>query len=123
MDSLTSLDFSVFKRQLEQQLNELLIRAEEAVSLLSKEGETTADPLDRAALDCGREHNLRFRERENRLIGKIKTALEKIDEGIFGICESCGEDIPLARLKARLVTAYCIKCKTRMEDWEKAVGL
>lgn len=123
MDSLTSLEISAFKQQLEQQLAELLMRADETVSVLSKEGEATADPLDRAALDSGREHNLRFRERESRLIRKIKTALEKIDEGVFGICESCGDDIPLARLKARPVTAYCIQCKTRMENWEKAVGL
>ncbi|MGD9367759.1 MAG: TraR/DksA C4-type zinc finger protein [Desulfobacteraceae bacterium] len=123
MDNLTSLEISAFKQQLELQLAELLMRADETVSVLSREGETTADPLDRAALDSGRENNLRFRERESRLIRKIKTALEKIDEGVFGICESCGDDIPLARLKARPVTAYCIQCKTKMESWEKAVGL
>lgn len=123
MDNLTSLEISAFKQQLELQLAELLMRADETVSVLSREGEATADPLDRAALDSGRENNLRFRERESRLIRKIKTALEKIDEGVFGICESCGDDIPLARLKARPVTAYCIQCKTKMESWEKAVGL
>lgn len=123
MDSLTSLAIDNFKQQLEQQLAELLMRADEAVCALSRESEATADPLDRAALDGGREHSLRIRERESRLIRKIKTALQKIDEGEFGICESCGEDIPFPRLKARPVTAYCIQCKTRMESWEKAVGL
>jgi DnaK suppressor protein len=123
MYSLTSLEIDNFKQQLEQQLAELLQRADETVITLSREGEAAADPLDRAALDSGRENNLRFRERESRLIRKIKTALQKIEEGDFGICESCGGDIPLSRLKARPVTAYCIKCKTRMESWEKAVGL
>jgi DnaK suppressor protein len=123
MDYPMSITIPKIRQQLEQQLAELLIRANETVGDLSKEGEAFADPLDRAALDSGREHNLRFRERESRLIHKIKTALQKMDEGDFGICESCGEDIPLSRLMARPVTAYCIQCKTRMENWEKAVGL
>ena len=123
MQGLSSEQISFFQQHLEQQLAELLHRAEEAVYVLSKEGEITADPLDRAALDSGRENNLRFRERESRLIRKIKTALQKIDEGTFGICEGCGEDIPLPRLQARPVTAYCIGCKSKLESWEKAVGL
>jgi DnaK suppressor protein len=122
MQSIKPTDIDAFKRLLEQQFEELLIRAEETVSSLSKDDESTADPLDRAVLDSGRENNLRFRERESRLIRKIKAALEKIDEGIFGICESCGENIPLPRLKARPVTAHCIQCKTKLENWEKAVG-
>jgi DnaK suppressor protein len=122
MQSIKPTDIDAFKRLLEQQFEELLIRAEETVSSLSKDDESTADPLDRAVLDSGRENNLRFRERESRLIRKIKAALEKIDEGIFGICESCGENIPLPCLKARPVTAHCIQCKTKLENWEKAVG-
>jgi DnaK suppressor protein len=118
-----SITIPKIRQQLEQQLAELLMRASEAVGALSKEGEATADPLDRATLDSGREHNLRFRERESRLIRKIKTALRKIDEGDFGICEACGGDIPVPRLQARPVTAYCIQCKTKMESWEKTVGL
>lgn len=123
MDNPTFTNIQNFKQQLEEQLAELLTRASEMVGDLSKEGEATADPLDRAALDSGRDHNLRFRERESRLIRKIKTALQKIDEGDFGICEACGGDIPLPRLEARPVTSYCIQCKTKMENWEKTVGL
>jgi len=123
MQNLSPADLDYFKQLLEHQLDELLQRAEQTVYALSKDGEISADPLDRAALDIGRETNLRFRERESRLIGKIKTALQKIDEGDFGICESCGDDIPLPRLSARPVTAYCIQCKTQMESWEKVVGL
>ena len=84
MDSLTSLEIDNFKQELEQQLAQLLVRAGETVCALSKEVEATADPLDRAALDSGHEHSLRFRERESRLIRKIITALQKINEGEFG---------------------------------------
>lgn len=117
------LDLTFFKELLQRELDDLLARADETVSNLSKIGETIPDPLDRAAVDSGRESDLRFRERESRLIRKIKTALRKIEEETFGICESCGEDIPISRLKARPVTAHCIQCKTKMENWERAVGL
>lgn len=121
--TLSASDIAFFKELLQQELEDLLARADETVSNLSKSGETIADPLDRAAVDSGRESALRFRERESRLIRKIKTALAKIDEETFGICESCGEEIPMSRLKARPVTAHCIQCKTMMENWERAAGL
>jgi DnaK suppressor protein len=116
-------EIEAFRQLLEHQLSELIHRAEETVHTLSREGESSADPLDRATMDSGRENNLRFRERESRLIRKIKTTLQKMDDGVYGICESCGDDIPIARLRARPVTAYCIQCKTRMENWEKVIGL
>lgn len=120
--TLSPSDINFFKTLLQQELEALLTRADETVSYLTKMGETTADPLDRAAVDSGRESNLRFRERESRLIRKIKTALEKIEDETFGICESCGGDIPVPRLKARPVASHCIKCKTKMENWERVVG-
>lgn len=121
--TLSPSDIDFFKELLQQELETLLVRADQTISYLSKDGETMPDPLDRAAVDSGRESNLRFRERESRLIRKIKTALQKIEEGTFGICEACGEDIPVSRLKARPVTAHCIRCKTRMENYERVAGL
>jgi DnaK suppressor protein len=115
--------FEEFRQRLEDQLAELLNKAKETVNVLLVEGSNSADPLDRATLDSGRDYNLRFRERESRLIRKIKTTMQKMDEGIYGICESCGDDIPLSRLRVRPVTAYCIQCKTKMETWEKAAGI
>ncbi len=123
MSQLGLSEIEAFRQLLEHQLSELIHRAEETVHSLSREGESSADPLDRATMDSGRENNLRFRERESRLIRKIKTTLQKMDDGVYGICESCGDDIPIARLRARPVTAYCIQCKTKMENWEKVIGL
>jgi DnaK suppressor protein len=62
---------------------------------------------------------LRIRDRERRLINKIKEALERIENGTFGICEMCEEDISEARLKARPVTTLCIDCKIEQEKNEK----
>ncbi len=115
--------FEELRQLLEDQMKELVHKAKDAVNVLSREGDSSADPLDRATMDSGRESSLRFRERESRLIRKILAALQKMDEGGYGICESCGNDIPYSRLKARPVTSYCIRCKTKMENWEKTVGL
>jgi DnaK suppressor protein len=120
---LTSEMTDRFKTELEMQLEELLSRAEVAVKLMTKDQVTASDPLDRATLDSGRTETLRYRERESRLIRKIRTTLEKIEDGDFGICEGCGKEIPLKRLMARPVTAYCISCKTKMEATERAFGL
>jgi DnaK suppressor protein len=49
--------------------------------------------------------------------------LDRIENGTFGICEKCGEDISVKRLKARPVTTHCIDCKTKEEAFEKALGL
>ena len=62
---------------------------------------------------------LRIRDRESMLIRKIRKSLADIDEGLYGVCESCGEDIAIERLKARPVTRHCIRCKTRIEAHEK----
>ena len=66
---------------------------------------------------------LRIRDREHKLIKKVKKALDRIDNETFGICEKCGDDISIKRLKARPVTTQCIECKTKEEAFEKALGI
>ena len=53
------------------------------------------------------------------IIVKIKKALEKIEDQSFGICEVCGEEIDIERLKLRPVTELCIGCKIHQEKLEK----
>ena len=120
---LQAQDFDYFKDLLSRQLEELLARAEKIVAQLVRNGELSADILDQAASDIDRNYTLRICDRESRLIKKIKTALSKIEEGTFGVCESCDEQIGIERLKARPVTAYCIRCKTKMEAFEKVSGI
>jgi DnaK suppressor protein len=87
------------------------------------QAEKFPDPTDRATMETDRSFNLRLREREGHLLKKIEDALERIDNGSFGICEHCGEEISLARLEARPVSTLCIQCKTIQEELEKARGL
>ena len=116
-------EMDVFKAQLTQRLEELLSQADETVTGMTAQKENFPDPTDRASLESDRNFMLRIRDREAKLIKKIKKALERIDNGSFGICETCGEEISIERLRARPVTTQCIECKTKEESLEKSLGL
>jgi DnaK suppressor protein len=116
-------DLDYFKEYLNNLLEELLSQADETVSGMTTPKENFPDPTDRASLEADRNFMLRIRDRESKLIIKIKKALERIENGTFGVCESCGEDISVERLKARPVTTQCIECKMKEEALEKALGL
>ena len=120
MLSKEQLEF--FKNLLNQQLEELLNGVTKTVSDMSDDNENMPDPSDRATLESDRNFTLRIRDRERKLIGKIKDALERIEMGTYGICESCEEDISEGRLRARPVTTLCIECKKKQEDEEKIKG-
>ena len=81
-----------------------------------------ADPADRATAESDRSFTLRIRDRERRLIHKIQEAIKRMDDGVYGVCEECGEDIGVARLKARPVTTLCVSCKARQEEGEDVRG-
>jgi DnaK suppressor protein len=108
-----------FKAILESQLEALLKDADKTVSEMTDENGNFPDPTDRASLESDRNFELRIRDRERRLIMKIRSALERIENGEFGICECCEEPISEARLHARPVTTLCIECKTEQERKEK----
>ena len=115
-------DVEFFKHLLIQWMEELLDHADETVEGLLDSREILADPLDRATVESDRIWTLRIRDRESKLIKKIRQSLEDIENGEYGICEDCGEDISIERLKARPVTSLCIGCKTKRESLEKLTG-
>lgn len=116
-------DLNFFNDLLHDRLNELLSHADSTVTGMTRPKDNFADPTDRASHESERSFELRIRDREHKLIKKIKKALARIESETFGICEVCEEDISIKRLKARPVTTQCIKCKTREEDMEKALGI
>ncbi len=116
-------DKEFFKKYLTERLDELLNQADNTVSGMTETKENFPDPTDRAALEADRNFMLRIRDREAKLIKKIKAALDRIDNDTYGICETCGEEITLKRLKARPVTTQCIDCKSKEEALEKALGI
>jgi DnaK suppressor protein len=112
-----------FRQILTERLRELLSEAEKTVTGMTASGENFPDPTDRASLESDRNFMLRIRDRERKLISKIRSALDRVDSGEFGICEMCGDDIGEERLLARPVTTLCINCKKRQEATEKARGI
>ncbi len=116
-------DLEYFKKHLNDELNKLLLQVDDTVSGMTEVKENFPDPTDRASLESDRNFMLRIRDRESKLIKKIKKALDRIENGTFGICETCGGEISIKRLKARPVTTQCIECKTKEEALEKALGL
>ena len=116
-------DIEFFKELLTNRQEELLSHADDTVSGMTTQKENFPDPTDRASLEADRNFMLRIRDREHKLIKKIKKTLKRIELGTFGICESCGEDISIKRLKARPVTSQCIDCKSKEEALEKALGI
>lgn len=112
-----------FRAILTEQLETLMENAARTRAGISGDTEFFPDLIDRASFEYERNTQLRIRDRESYLIRKIKHALENMEEGSFGICELCGDEISLARLMARPVTQHCIRCKTRLENRERALGL
>jgi len=106
------------KLKLLHQKEMLLNEAEEALNELP--GQTIFPDLgDQASAETDRNFMLRLRGREQRLLKKIEQALERVETGIFGICEDCGNEINIQRLEARPVTTMCIDCKTLQEEEER----
>jgi DnaK suppressor protein len=116
-------ELKYFRKMLNERIDELIKGAGKTVSEMASEEEVFADPNDRASQESERNLELRIRERERKLIFKMREALQRIEEGTFGICEECEEPISLRRLKARPVTTLCIECKTREEKRQKMRGL
>ena len=112
-----------FKDLLIKRMEHLLSQADNTVSDMNTPKGNFPDPTDRATYEADRNFELRIRDREHKLIKKVKKALDRIENGTFGICEKCGDDISIKRLQARPVTTQCIECKTKEEEIEKALGL
>ena len=111
---------SAIRKKLLKQREELLTDAENTInSKLGSEKESFPDPTDQATAELDSNFQLRLRGREQKLLKKIDEAISRIDEGTYGICESCGGQIGLKRLEARPVTTLCIECKTEQEENEK----
>ncbi len=106
------------RKKLLRQRELLLAEAREALNALP--GQTVfPDMGDQATAETDRNFMLRLRSREQKLIKKIDEALDRIDNGTFGICDDCGMEINIKRLDARPVTTLCMECKTQQEEEER----
>lgn len=113
-------DLTRFKQLLEEQREQLLESAKKALSGdIHLDPDDFPDEIDAASSEMNLAFQGRLRERERGLISKIQQALRKIEEGVYGECESCGEEISIKRIEARPVAELCIDCKAEQEALER----
>ncbi len=115
-------DLDFFEKMLKDNIRDISQRGSDTLDDMTDHREVHADPSDRATMETDRSFMLRLRDRERKLIPKIQEALGRIQNGAFGLCEDCGDDISIERLKARPVTTLCIKCKSAREEEEQLRG-
>ena len=116
-------DLEKLKTLLIQQRDELLGNAKRTLAGdIHLDPDDFPDEIDTASSEINLAFMGRVRERENGLLKKILEALARIEEGDYGECASCGEDIGIKRLMARPVAELCIDCKSEQEKLERRNG-
>jgi DnaK suppressor protein len=117
---LSKEDLDYFKRVLNEKRGRIVEKARDTLSEGMKLDEADLpDEYDMASSEYLQYFTLRLRGRERYFLDKIERALQRIDEGTFGVCEVCGDEIGMARLMARPETTLCIRCKETQEREER----
>jgi len=108
------------KKVLEEEKRRILHHLQEISETSVSDLETpSGDSVDIASLEINQNSLAKIGKREQNHLKKIDVALQKMNDGTFGECESCGEQISVARLMARPVAQLCIDCKTEQENEER----
>lgn len=109
-----------FKRILSAERERLLNNSKESIKYdLNISSDDLPDEVDLAASEINQSLTFELRNRERVMIAKIDTALRKIQDGTFGLCESCEENIEARRLEARPFSTLCVSCQEQQEHREK----
>lgn len=111
-----------FKQKLLNWKDELLKESNQTLSNLQSDNEAKPDITDRASEEIDRSFELRTRDRERKLINKINSALQRIEDGAYGYCNETGEPIGLKRLEARPVATLSLEAQEMHEKAEKRLN-
>ncbi|MGD8858367.1 MAG: TraR/DksA C4-type zinc finger protein [Myxococcales bacterium] len=112
-------DLKRFKKILEGKREALLDNARNLADHMTLDTDDLPDEMDLASSEGLQSFEFRLRGREKTFLSKIEYALQKIENGDFGVCEECEEPISVKRLEARPETTLCIRCKEDQERQEK----
>ena len=118
-DFMNAKQKAYFRAKLIAWRKDILKEARETLDHLAEESANHPDVADRASSETDRAIELRARDRQRKLIGKIDAALSRIDDGTYGYCEETGEPISLKRLDARPIATLSIEAQERHERREK----
>ena len=119
---LTPEQMKELKEILEQKKREVLEDIKRGLEDQLHSEREVGDIVDMSTDEILRTFEMRIRDREAKYLKKIEKALQKIEEGTYGICENCGACIQYERLKLRPVAELCIKCKLEQEQEERKFG-
>tara|TARA_B100001250_G_scaffold412371_1_gene443394 strand:- start:8441 stop:8857 length:417 start_codon:yes stop_codon:yes gene_type:complete len=108
-----------FRRKLNDWRKEIINETKETLSNLQYEANNFSDLADRASSETDRSLELRSRDRQRKLVGKIDESLSRIEDGSYGYCEETGEEISLKRLIARPIATFSIDAQELHERKEK----
>ncbi|GIU67480.1 RNA polymerase-binding transcription factor DksA [Candidatus Phycosocius spiralis] len=108
-----------FRRMLLDWKNALLSDSKDTLSHLQTDTASLPDVADRASAETDKNIELRARDRQRKLIGKIEAALRRIEDGTYGYCDETGEPISLGRLMARPVATLSLEAQERHERAER----
>ena len=108
-----------FKRKLLVWRDEIIHETKETITSLQTESSKLPDISDRATAEADKALELRARDRQRKLIGKIDEALRSIENKTYGYCEQTGEPIELERLIARPIATLSLEAQQRHETQEK----
>jgi DnaK suppressor protein len=120
---LKKKDLKRFKQILEEKHETVLKNAKKTLSEdMTLDADDLPDEMDLASSEYLQSFQFRLRGREKIFLKKIEDALARIENGTFGLCESCDEPISVKRLEARPETTLCIRCKEDQERTERSYG-
>ena len=112
--------YDEIKIQLEKLKKQLLNEIKDSASFERDDLKSeVGDSYDHATSERERELNLLMMNREREKIKDIDEALSRIDEGTYGVCAECDEEIPLPRLEALPFTELCVACKSELEELDR----
>jgi DnaK suppressor protein len=109
----------VLRQTLTSSMERILSMDQKNAQAISESYHACPDLNDRASLESDRHMLIILGQHKRKLIRQIKDALFRMDEGSYGICQECGENIPLKRLEVQPTSSLCIFCQ---EDMEKRDG-
>ncbi|MFZ6732421.1 RNA polymerase-binding protein DksA [Undibacterium sp. Ji42W] len=121
MEYMNDAQLAFFKSRLEEIELTLVQNANETTMHL-QENDIIADPFDRATIEEEHALELRARDRESKLLKKVRAAIARVDEGDYGWCEDSGEPIGVERLLARPTATLSLEAQQRHEQRQKLFG-
>ncbi len=102
-----------YRSRILRQIHDLVSSSRDLFS--KQEAECFPDAYDQVAYDLDRGFQFVFKSRERNLISGLHGAFSRIERGIYGKCEGCGNTIPEKRLRANPLAHLCIECKKKEE--------